>query len=61
MLIAHGTRDAIIAVDFARWARAMLDAGGAAVEYHETPAPHAIDPRVLPEVRRWLAGVTAGA
>lgn len=61
VLIAHGTEDSIISVDFARRARALLEAGGAAVAYHETPAPHAIDPHVLPDVRRWLAGVTAGA
>lgn len=61
VLIAHGTQDSIISVDFARQARALLEAGGAAVEYHETAAPHAIDPQVLPEIRRWLAGVTTGA
>lgn len=61
VLIAHGTRDPVISVDFARKARTLLEAGGAALEYHETPAAHAIDPSVVPDVQRWLAGVTAPA
>lgn len=58
VLIAHGSQDPVISVDFAREARTLLEAGGAAVEYHESAMPHTIDPRVLPDVRRWLAGVT---
>lgn len=59
VLIAHGTRDPVISVEFARQARTLLEAGGAAVEYHETPAAHAIDPGVIPDVQRWLTDVTA--
>ena len=58
VLIAHGSRDPIISVDFAREARTLLETGGAAVEYHESAMPHTIDPRVLPDVQRWLAGLT---
>ncbi len=59
VVIAHGTQDPVIGIDFARRARALLDAGGADVEYHETPMPHTIDPRVIPDLGRWLASVTA--
>ena len=58
VMITHGTQDPIISVDFARQARALLEAGGLPVTYKETPMPHTIDPRVLGDVQRWLAGVT---
>lgn len=58
IFIAHGSQDPVISVDFARQARALLEAGGAAVEYHETPMAHAIDPRVLPDMQRWMTGLT---
>ena len=59
VLIAHGTHDPVISVEFGRRARRLLDDGGARVEYHETPTSHAIDPGVVPEMRRWLADLTA--
>jgi phospholipase/carboxylesterase len=58
VVIAHGTQDPVIGVEFARQARALLEDEGAAVEYHETPMPHTIDPRVLPDLQRWLAATT---
>lgn len=58
VMITHGTQDPVISVDFARQARALLEAGGLPVTYKETPMPHTIDPRVLGDVQRWLAGVT---
>ncbi len=54
VLIAHGTQDPVIGVDFAHSARTLLEDGGARVEYHETPTAHAIDPAVVPEITRWL-------
>jgi phospholipase/carboxylesterase len=54
VLIAHGTQDPVIGIDFARRARALLEAGGLPVEVHETPMAHSIDPRVVPELARWL-------
>ncbi len=57
VLIAHGAQDPVISVDFARDARAQLEAAGLPVSYHETPMPHTIDPRVLPDIQRWLNGV----
>jgi phospholipase/carboxylesterase len=61
-LSAHGSQDPVISVDFARQARDTLTAGGLEVTYHETPMPHTIDPRLLPELQRWLAdALAAGA
>jgi len=54
MLIAHGSADPVISVDFARDAKARLEAAGAQVAYRETPMAHTIDPRVVPDVQRWL-------
>lgn len=54
--LGHGTYDEVIPVEFARDARARLDAEGAAVLYRESPYPHAIDPGFLrDEVAPWLA------
>lgn len=54
VFLAHGSLDPVISVDFARQAKGLLEAGGADLTYVETPMPHAIDPRVLPDVQRWL-------
>ena len=52
--IAHGRRDPIMGVDFARRASALLEAGGLPVEYHESDVAHSIDPQHLREAIRWL-------
>jgi phospholipase/carboxylesterase len=52
--IAHGRRDPIMGVDFARDARALLEGAGLPVEYHESDAAHHIDPAHVPEAVRWL-------
>lgn len=54
VFIAHGSLDPIISVDFARAARDTLGDAGLAVEYHESASAHHIDPRVLPDIQRWL-------
>jgi phospholipase/carboxylesterase len=54
VLIAHGSADPVISVDFARAARRQLEGAGLPVEYHETPMAHTIAPRVLPDLQRWL-------
>jgi phospholipase/carboxylesterase len=46
--VAHGRQDPIMAVDFARQARDLLQAGGVPVEYHESDAAHHIDPAHVP-------------
>jgi phospholipase/carboxylesterase len=59
VFIAHGRRDPIMDVEFARRARTLLEAGGLPVEYHESDAGHYIDPAHIPAAIRWLAGATA--
>ena len=54
-LIAHGRRDPIMAVDFARRARELLERNGLDIDYHETDAAHHIDPSVVPLAVDWLA------
>jgi phospholipase/carboxylesterase len=53
--IAHGRRDPIMAVDFARRARELLEGGGLDVSYHESDAAHHIDPAHVPAAVDWLA------
>jgi len=55
VFIAHGRRDTVIAVEFARQARERLEAGGLEVEYHESEAAHHIDPADVPAAASWLA------
>ena len=52
--IAHGRRDPVMEVGFARRAREALEAGGLAVEYHESDAAHHIDPAHVPPAIDWL-------
>jgi phospholipase/carboxylesterase len=53
--VAHGRRDPVMDVAFARQARDLLEAGGIDVEYHESDAAHHIDPQHVPSAVRWLA------
>jgi phospholipase/carboxylesterase len=53
--IAHGRRDPIMNVEFAREARRLLEAGGLPVSYHESDAAHNIDPHHVPAAVQWLA------
>jgi phospholipase/carboxylesterase len=53
--IGHGVYDEVIPVELGRRARDLLSEAGADVLYREYPLPHAIDPRVLVELRPWLA------
>lgn len=52
--IAHGRRDQIMDVQFGRDAKALLEAGGIDVEYHESDAAHHIDPHHIPAAVRWV-------
>jgi phospholipase/carboxylesterase len=54
VFIAHGTRDQVIGVGFARAAAERLRDGGLPVEYHESEAGHHIDPREIPAAATWL-------
>lgn len=53
--IGHGSLDPVIAAEWSRAARAALEAAGADVTYRESPLPHTIDPRFLPELRAFVA------
>ena len=52
--LAHGRRDPIMAVDFARQAKELLESGGIEVEYHESDAAHHIDPEHVAAAVEWL-------
>jgi phospholipase/carboxylesterase len=53
-LIAHGSRDAVIGVEFGRAARDALAAAGLAVDYREFSGGHEVAPALLPTMRAWL-------
>jgi len=57
--IAHGRQDPVMQVGFARRARELLEAGGIAVEYHESDAGHHIDPAHIPPAVAWLEGTVS--
>ena len=54
VFIAHGRRDPVMEVGFARRARELLEAGGLEVEYHESDAAHHIDPAHVPAAIAWV-------
>jgi len=57
--IAHGRRDPVIGVELARQARALLEAGGVELEYHESDAGHHIDPEHVPAAVAWARATLA--
>jgi phospholipase/carboxylesterase len=59
VLVAHGRQDPVMAVDFARQARQLLEAGGLPVDYHESDAAHHIDPAHVPAAIDWLGQTLA--
>ena len=59
VFIAHGRRDPVIDVEFARRARELLAGAGLAVTYSESDAAHHIDPPDVPRAARWVATATA--
>lgn len=54
VFLTHGARDPVIAVGFARDARARLEAAGLAVDYHEHGGGHHLDPRALALMTEWV-------
>jgi len=59
VFIAHGRRDPIMDVAFARRADELLTAAGLPVSYHESDAGHHIDPSHIPSAIQWLAAATS--
>jgi phospholipase/carboxylesterase len=54
VFIAHGRRDAVIDVAFARRARRLLEEAALRVDYHESEGGHHIDPRQIPNASVWV-------
>jgi phospholipase/carboxylesterase len=52
--IAHGSLDPVIPVQFGREAATILREAGADVRWWETPVPHTIDPRIIPELQAFV-------
>jgi phospholipase/carboxylesterase len=59
--IAHGRRDPVISVEFARAARAALSASPIDVTYREHEGSHHVDPRLLTELPAWVDRALAAA
>ncbi len=60
VLVTHGSRDAVIAVELGRSAAERMAAAGLDVEYREFEGGHHIDPRDLPVAAAWLERVLPG-
>jgi len=56
--VAHGSLDPVIPVEFGRAAAERVQAAGADLLWRETHVPHTIDPRVLSELREFVAAAT---
>jgi phospholipase/carboxylesterase len=56
--IAHGSLDPVIPSTFGRAAADRVRDAGADLLWRETPVPHTIDPRVLLELRAFVADAT---
>jgi phospholipase/carboxylesterase len=59
VFIAHGRRDPVMEVGFARRARDLLEHAGLPVSYHESDAAHHIDPAHVRPAKEWLAAATS--
>jgi phospholipase/carboxylesterase len=57
--VAHGSLDPVIPVQFGRAAAERMREAGADLLWRESPVPHTIDPRVLPELQAFVATATA--
>jgi phospholipase/carboxylesterase len=54
VFMAHGRRDPVIDVEFARLADRRLSDAGLEHEYHESDAGHHVDPSQLPLIQAWI-------
>jgi phospholipase/carboxylesterase len=55
--IAHGRKDPVIEVGFARAARETLQDGGIELEYRESDVGHQIDPADIAPAASWLSSI----
>ena len=58
IVVAHGSLDPVIPVEFGRAAAERVRTAGAELLWRETPVPHTIDPRVLPELQAFVSAAT---
>jgi phospholipase/carboxylesterase len=61
VLVAHGTQDEVVPVQYARRARLLLEEAGLAVEYHEFPMGHQVVMEEIAIVRDFIAAVGGGS
>jgi phospholipase/carboxylesterase len=54
VFVAHGRRDPVIPVEFARAAHERLAGAGLPVAYRETESAHHVDPRTAAELPAWI-------
>ena len=54
VLIAHGTEDPVISIEFARAAKELIEASDLELEYHEAVGGHQINPNQLPLIVDWI-------
>ena len=59
VFIAHGRRDPLIGVEFARDARELLSGAGLEVDYHESDGAHQIDAAEARAAAGWIAQTLA--
>jgi phospholipase/carboxylesterase len=59
--IAHGRRDPVISIKFARAAREAFATSPLDVTYHEHDGAHHLDPRLLAELPGWVERAAAAA
>ena len=59
--IGHGALDPVIAVEWGRRARDLVEEAGGTVLYHESPIGHSIDPVFLRTLAGWVAESVPGA
>jgi phospholipase/carboxylesterase len=59
VLIAHGSQDDVVPVNYARRARAVLENAGVDVEYHEYPMAHQVAMEEAQDVKAFIARVLA--
>jgi len=57
VFVAHGRRDPIMEIEFARTAELLLRNAGMEVEYEESDAGHWIDPRAATRATDWLRSI----
>lgn len=57
--MAHGSLDPVIPVEFGQTAAERVRDAGADLLWRESPVPHTIDPRLLPELGVFVAAAAA--